>query len=611
MQYLFETINKRLKNMINNIKIKIFIIWVLITTISIPLSLFAQEKRAVITVRNIILHGNIKFSDTELTEGLSFQSGVRWSKQTENVFKDNLVNWYNQRGYLFSAVDSFITNFTADSQFVDLYIRIHEGKCSYWGNIELSGVEGNVKNMIVDKIMMQKGRIFTGNSLENEIDRMLTVLENYGYPLAEIEINSLVLYHKEKKILINVELYINKGKLVKIDDIRISGNTVTKDYVITRESRLKKGEIYSHEKVLSLQDMLQRTGYFKKVEKPQVIFSKDKATVTLKVEEGTGNTMDGIIGYIPDKSKNNKGYFTGKLQFTFKNLLGTGRFLEAFWEKKDEFSQSIRFGYEEPWVLGIPLHAGIWFHQQIRDTTYVERKWNISARYQPWASLYIRLQAGQRAVLPDSIGSLTYNVPESHTWQFSGSIDYNTFDDLQNPQRGIHYYTSFTWGRKRNIITEYFSTNNEIKSRVDTRSLDVQFEAVYPLFKRQVLYFGLTGKEIKTGDAYVNIADQIRFGGARTLRGYEEDMFRGSRVAWVNCEYRSIVGYHSRIFLFVDSGFYQRKDQKGTIIRGYKTGYGFGIRLETRIGMIGIDYGLGEGDSLMGGKLHVGLVSSF
>ena len=93
----------------------------------------------------------------------------------------------------------------------------------------------------------------------------------------------------------------------------------------------------------------------------------------------------------------------------------------------------------------------------------------------------------------------------------------------------------------------------------------------------------------------MNIADQIRFGGATTVRGYEEDQFSGSRVSWLNCEYRSIMDYHSRVFLFIDSGFYQRKEESGKKIQGYKIGYGFGIRLETKVGMIGIDYGYYSG----------------
>ena len=46
-------------------------------------------------------------------------------------------------------------------------------------------------------------------------------------------------------------------------------------------------------------------------------------------------------------------------------------------------------------------------------------------------------------------------------------------------------------------------------------------------------------------------------------------------------------------------------------IDGTKIGYGFGIRIETRLGLFGVDYGLGAGDSLLRGKVHVGLVNWF
>ncbi|MEJ2627049.1 MAG: POTRA domain-containing protein [bacterium] len=592
---------------IGNLNCNLFwiILWLLLQVLSVK----AQNNGS--EVRRIKFHGNKNFSDEQLIKVLSWESGDTLGERTEKSLGDTLIHWYNQRGYFFTRIDSFQIHFSSDSQFVDLDFWLQEGKGSYWGVVKITGVEGSLKKMINRNLMIGKGNIFSAKILEKEIDGILDILEDNGYPLAEVEINSLTLDEKEKRIFVNVDLYINKGKRVYIDEIRISGNSMTKDYVIRREARLKVGDMYSHKNVISLPEVLQRTGYFKKVEKPQIIFNQNKAMVIIEVEEGTGNTMDGILGYIPAKNDKAKGYFTGRLQFTFKNLFGTGRFLEAFWEKKDEYSQSIRFGYQEPWLFDFPLHTGIWIHQQIRDTTYVERNWNISARYQPWASLFMQLQAGQRVVLPDSIGSRRYNVPESHTWQLRGSIDYNTFDDLLNPQKGVHYQTSFTWGKKRNIISEYFSSTDEIKKKVNTRSLDIEVEMALPLFSHQVLYLGLHGKEIKTGDQYVNIADQIRFGGTTTVRGYEEDQFSGSRVSWLNCEYRSIVGYHSRVFLFIDSGFYQRKEESGEKIQGYKIGYGFGIRLETKVGMIGIDYGLGAGDSFMEGKLHVGVVSSF
>jgi outer membrane protein assembly factor BamA len=129
-----------------------------------------------------------------------------------------------------------------------------------------------------------------------------------------------------------------------------------------------------------------------------------------------------------------------------------------------------------------------------------------------------------------------------------------------------------------------------------------------PLLGPTVGYLRLTGSEYRSGDI-VPASEQIRFGGARTLRGYQEDAFRGTLVAWVNAEYRLISG-KSRVFAFCDFGAFQRLETSGWV-RGTRWGYGFGLRIDTKAGLFGIDYGLGEGDGVMRGKVHVGLVNRF
>lgn len=481
----------------------------------------------------------------------------------------------------------------------------------YFGKVGFSGVRGTLKNEINKLLTIKQDQPFDENILKQNIDFILNFLENNGYPLAKINIESVDMEKIKDKVFLNFNLSVDKGEFVRIERIEISGNDLTKYEVVRRETRLKVEEMYSHKKVVAVREILQRLGYFKQVEKPKIFFKDNKAVVRLNIKEGNANTMDGIIGYIPSEQKSKKGYFTGRLQFTFKNLMGTGRFLEAFWEKKDENSQSIRFGYEEPWLFGYPLYAGVWFHQQIRDTTYVERKWNVSLRYQPWSSFSMSFSIGQRNVLPDSAGSVMYNLPKSESWQISASIDYNTLDDPLNPRKGIRYHTALTAGRKRNTGPDFILQSGNLKKNVTVRSINIDVETLIPVFTNQVIYFGLHGREIKTGEEFVNLSDQIRFGGTKTLRGYEEDVFRGSLAAWVNGEYRYILGRHSRVFIFLDSGMFQRVDRDQKKIRGYKIGYGFGIRMETRAGMIGIDYGLGEGDSMMQGKLHVGIISHF
>ncbi len=99
-------------------------------------------------------------------------------------------------------------------------------------------------------------------------------------------------------------------------------------------------------------------------------------------------------------------------------------------------------------------------------------------------------------------------------------------------------------------------------------------------------------------------------GGANSLRGSRENQFAGNFIAWMNLEYRYIIGKLSRIYVFNDWGYYRREtafDETGN----WNYGYGAGVRLETRAGIIGIDYGLGKGDAPVEGKIHFRLRTEF
>ena len=98
-------------------------------------------------------------------------------------------------------------------------------------------------------------------------------------------------------------------------------------------------------------------------------------------------------------------------------------------------------------------------------------------------------------------------------------------------------------------------------------------------------------------------------GGSSNLRGYREEQFRGTRTAVGTLEYRYLLGRYSRAVAFLDVGYFYRGGPNSA--KDTKLGYGIGLRGETRLGTISLDYGLGEGDGLLDGKLHVGLIRGF
>jgi outer membrane protein insertion porin family len=105
-----------------------------------------------------------------------------------------------------------------------------------------------------------------------------------------------------------------------------------------------------------------------------------------------------------------------------------------------------------------------------------------------------------------------------------------------------------------------------------------------------------------------------RLGGTTTLRGYRESQFIGSRIAWTNVEYRFLLSPRSFFFGFLDGGYYFLPDNQIQGIQSsqsFKYGYGIGTRIETGIGLLGVSFAFGEGDSFSQGKIHFGIVNEF
>jgi outer membrane protein assembly factor BamA len=561
-------------------------------------------------VRRVRIHGNRRFSKSELAEAMGLRTNAPLPKGWPGRPMDQLLERYRADGFFLARLDSVRVS-QPDSGRMELDVWIREGVRTGIGRLDLTGVDEPDGEALRSRLDLGPGSAFRESALRSDVDRILSFYEDRGRPLAVVSIGSLRPEAGGDGSKIDLRLDVQKGPPVTIQSVKPEGNTLTRPNVIVRETRLKAGSPYRQKDVAAARENLRALGFFKEVSEPKTLFFGDKAVVVFPVQEGGTNTFDGVIGYNPPKTDEDRGTFTGRLEFSFQNLFGTGRRLDAFWEKKDQRTQNIRFGYEEPWLFNRPVFPGLKFSQEIRDTTYVEREWQVSVRFKPWPVFSAGLDAGQKQILPDSIGSAILRIAQSSTWFASGVLDYTTLDDPLNPRRGVRYHTSVTFGRKRNLGPEFILAEDSLVRNANTKQILMDVEALAPTLSRQAVYCALHWRDVKSGEATVPLADQVRFGGATTVRGYEEDAFRGSTVAWANLEYRYLFGRRSRAFAFVDGGIYQRREQSGVSVKGAKIGYGIGIRLETKLGVVGVDYGLGEGDGLSRGKVHVGLKNAF
>ena len=168
----------------------------------------------------------------------------------------------------------------------------------------------------------------------------------------------------------------------------------------------------------------------------------------------------------------------------------------------------------------------------------------------------------------------------------------DTRDYFLNPKRG----------RRDSVAIEVSRSDFQL------RKVWLSLQQYFPTWRKQTVAVELHGAAAWG----VNIPPTELFylGGATTLRGYDEDWFSGPRRVYANLEYRFLVGPDSQIFVFTDLGAVTLIETPSVFDR-LRIGYGVGARLESKAGILRINYGLAAGDSPLRGKIHVNLGTSF
>ncbi len=544
-----------------------------------------------------------------LMEAASIAKGQAFSNKKLKQVSEDMLNYFYNRGFLYVQLNSVKTKYFADSSKVNLYFSVLKGEQVFWGNVEIKSdsIPKEVYNRLV---FFNRADLFSQTHLNDNINTMLALASDSGFIFAKVLIDSMQISNEDNFNRVDFTLYVKEGQPITIDEIEIDGNSYTRDFVILRELPLKPGERYTRRQSEQIPEILMRLGIFKDVKQPEVL-EKDNGNFLLKIdiEEGNATSFDGVVGYIPESQNGqDDGFFTGLIDLTFYNLFGTARALDIHWEKPEQQSENFFLRYTEPWFLDYPVDLSAGLERTVRDTTYLEWKGRLDGRFRFSRNFSVSLAVERQVVLPDSLASINFRLARYAQNNVEIGLRYDTRDYLPNPRRGVFFENSYTIGLKENFGPGSLLRQDSIKTREQVDIIKAHFAWFYELFRNQVFALKFTGNQVK-GDR-LQLTDYFWFGGARTVRGYRENQFRGDITAWINLEYRFLTGRNSRIYLFNDWAAYrfpEQSSQREEIL----SGYGIGIRLQTGLGVMAVDFGLGEGDDFSQGKIHVGIINRF
>ncbi len=552
-----------------------------------------------------------RFLDSELIQKLCATT-VREPKNSIQL--DTLTNrlrtLYQNNGFFRTGIKADWEPSTAPAHDTVLKISIAEGDPAVIRNYVCATSDSLTPEIISSTIRERKGKTFSVTVLEEDIQRFLNYYQNHGAPFALVAIKNIVFEPLDNSV--DVFLHISKNGLFRIDRVELTGKTETRPDVVQRELKFVRGQEYNQEWIDKIPQRLNKMKLFDLVGTPAFIISPiGEGIVQIPLQDRNNNSFDGIIGYIPGAKENEKGYVTGFLDISFRNLFGSARAAAFRWKKINQLSSELEFSYLEPWILNYPFNIALHFLQNKQDSTYVSWSFEPSLEYIASDELTFAVDAGYTRVVPSLQTVPVFTVFNAVKTFLGVSLRYDTRDDPFVPRKGMLLNNAYSMTAKKikgpaEYITAETKTNN--KQQKELFDLGLYLEP----FRMNVLYLAVHGRVIE-GDL-IELGDLFKFGGANTLRGYRENQFWAQRIAWSTIEYRAILEKRTYAFVFFDAGFFDQgplRDKAANSSVIAKNGYGVGLSFQTGIGIMNVSFALANGVSFSQGVIHFGIKNEF
>lgn len=562
--------------------------------LSVSLTGFAPASAADIagkTVTAVKITGMSTVGETAVLAAVKTKVGDKADPET---VKQDLQAIY-ELGYFFDVV----ANFTEVPEGIQVVYTVME-------NPQLNEIviKGNTKvstEKIKELLTIKPGAVLNAKTLNDNMRAVEQYYHDQGFILAKV--NDVAMGSGGV-----LTISVNEGVL---EGITVKGNDKTKTNVITREIKLKTGESFNVKDARRSMQKVYNLGYFEDVNMKLNPGKEPNAVVleTSVVEQKTGTFSIGA-GYSKADG------MVGILELGDNNFRGTGDKVKVHWEfGGNGGNKNYEFGYTKPWLDDKQTSLGFSFYDMTNEYSDYEHGKLLSS--------YDKQRKGWDITLGRPSGEYIQNYisfkNRKDVWKEAvDGVDYSA----GYPNAGDDYIGE-NFGLTRSVtLTRVFDSRDNVFNATEGRrySLSAEFAGKalggdfnynkYTAEGRQYLKVGkeqVVALRLTAGYADGHMPDSGRFavGGADTLRGYEDDEFKGDKMLAATAEYRFPVAKKVQGVVFTDIG--KAWEGEGYKLNDLEASAGVGLRITTPIGPIRLDYAQGS----EGGKTHFSFGGQF
>lgn len=561
------------------------------------------------TITKQVITGNTVISEAEIAAALKTKPGMELTEQglNEDLSAIYDLGWFYDLRPEFKEVPEGVQ------------VIYHVMENPAFTKVKITG------NTVVDDkkaagfFDLEENKIINLKDVNTRVQRLEEEYRQNGYILARVTD-----IHMDADGTLNIT--VNEGI---VEDFKVKGNVKTKDYVITREMKLKKGKPFNAKDARRSMQRVYNLGYFEDV---NVKLNPGKEPNSVEVEISVVEMNTGTFGIGAGYS--NADGFIGMISIGDKNFRGTGDKVNIRWEFGGEDNKNYDFSYTKPWIDDKETTATI----NLYDITNEYADYNIDGDE---IARYDKKRRGQELTFSrktDNEYVSNYVTLKNRDDIYKGMADgYENdkdqyYEDVFNDSQYKEDWMPSTAAERRKenfgvtrsiTVGRIFDSRDNIYDPHEGKRIAYSLEWAglggdfdFTKFTADYRYYYRAGGEsvwaLNLGAGYADgdmpLSQRFSMGGSDTLRGYEDDQFRGNSMLKATLEYRFPIIKKVQGVLFTDNGYAWDKRHEDEFDLGLiKNSFGVGLRINSPLGPVKLDYGYGDD----GGKFHFSFGGQF